>query len=617
MTSWWALTPGQRRRGNDPRPAAATGLGPKKPGDLRTLHTHLRRLTESRTRTPAPPPTSSPNGASASGWIRRSAGTGRGITEPKEGGGANHIVLPFGYTERQYDMIDLRNLNGTGHQAFEPPNNDWLDWTLHVSTVSDGKTLTATLRFSEARKFGGAWWRWSGEDIDDLRRAWKPVQLYKLSLMEDPRSQRTPQPLNPPLYLRVEGEVNTTQTWLRWLTPQTRYDRVPPVDSYKIQWKQSSGSWDAPADVSETTRGPSRQRPVSHFLDGLTPGVEYNIRVIATDSAGDSEPSNEITYTKPAAAQQSLSNTPAEGEPQINGIPEVGQTLSADTTAIADADGLDNAVFQYQWLASDADIPGATGSTYTLTSGDVGKAIRVRVSFTDDGDNEETLTSAPTVVTAGLQLQSATVDGGILTLTYNEALDTGVTLGTTPFAVSVNGSSRSLIAVGVGESNVLLLLSQAVEAGDTVTVDYTAPDGPDFIRDIRGRKAASFSGQAVTNGAASAPLTASVHNVPSSHNGQNAFIFELRFSEDPEPDFSYTTVRDHVFTVAGGSVTSVRRLEPGKNVRWEITVTPDSSAAVAIALNATTDCSAQGAICTEEGGKLSATLEFTVNGPGQ
>ena len=113
------------------------------------------------------------------------------------------------------------------------------------------------------------------------------------------------------------------------------------------------------------------------------------------------------------------------------------------------------------------------------------------------------------------------------------------------------------------------------------------------------------------------PLTATVHDVPSSHNGQDAFIFELRFSEDPKPDFSYTTVRDHAFTVTGGSVTYVRRLEPGKNVRWEITVTPDSSAAVAIALNATTDCEAGGAICTEDGRMLSDPLELTVNGPGQ
>ena len=101
-----------------------------------------------------------------------------------------------------------------------------------------------------------------------------------------------------------------------------------------------------------------------------------------------------------------------------------------------DVDGLDDVIFQYQWLADDADIAGSTGSTYTVVSGDVGKAISVRVSFADDGGNEETLTSAPTVVTAaGLQLQSATVDGVTLTLTYSEELDNGVTLGTTPFAV--------------------------------------------------------------------------------------------------------------------------------------------------------------------------------------
>ena len=40
----------------------------------------------------------------------------------------------------------------------------------------------------------------------------------------------------------------------------------------------------------------------------------------------------------------------------------------------------------------------------------------------------------------------------------------------------------------MGQSNVLLLLSSAVEAGDTVTVDYTVPDGDDFIRDIPGQE---------------------------------------------------------------------------------------------------------------------------------
>ena len=284
-------------------------------------------------------------------------------------------------------------------------------------------------------------------------------------------------------------------TFLEWIAPQGRDDLPPPVDlflaSYKVQWKQTSSSWDTDADVSETITGPGHRRYHSYDLDGLTPGVEYNIRVIATDSVGDSEPSNEITYSLPAAAQQSLSNTPAEGEPRIDGTPEAGQTLSAVTTGITDADGLNEVVFQYRWLADNAEVDGATGSTYTLTSGDEGRAITVRVDFTDDAGNDESLTSAPTVVTAaGLQLRSATVDGATLTLTYDEDLDNSVfPPSEAAFAVNVNGESRTPMGVAVGQSNVVLLLSQAVEAGDTVTVDYTAPDDTGFIQDTRGRKA--------------------------------------------------------------------------------------------------------------------------------
>ena len=45
-----------------------------------------------------------------------------------------------------------------------------------------------------------------------------------------------------------------------------------------------------------------------------------------------------------------------------------------------------------------------TSSTYTVQSSDNGKVIKVRVTFTDDAGNEETLTSAGTseVVLGGL-----------------------------------------------------------------------------------------------------------------------------------------------------------------------------------------------------------------------
>ena len=110
-------------------------------------------------------------------------------------------------------------------------------------------------------------------------------------------------------------------------------------------------------------------------------------------------------------------------------------------------------------------------------------------------------------------------------------------------------------------------------------------------------------------------MTANTHDVPESHNGATAFTFELRFSEAPASGFSYTAVRNHAFTVTGGSVSKVRRLEPGKNVRWEATVTLDSNVDVTIALHPTIDCSVQGAICTSDSGMLSGGLEMAVSGP--
>ena len=90
-------------------------------------------------------------------------------------------------------------------------------------------------------------------------------------------------------------------------------------------------------------------------------------------------------------------NHPATGAPAISGTAQVGETLTADTSGISDADGLTNVAYSYQWLSSrDTEIDGATSSTYTPQASDNGKTIKVRVTFTDDAGNEETLTSAAT-----------------------------------------------------------------------------------------------------------------------------------------------------------------------------------------------------------------------------
>ena len=78
------------------------------------------------------------------------------------------------------------------------------------------------------------------------------------------------------------------------------------------------------------------------------------------------------------------SNTAAAGAPTISGTPQVGEALTALTSDISDADGLDDARFAYQWIRAGADIGGATGSTYTPVAADEGARLKVRVSFTDD-----------------------------------------------------------------------------------------------------------------------------------------------------------------------------------------------------------------------------------------
>ena len=116
---------------------------------------------------------------------------------------------------------------------------------------------------------------------------------------------------------------------------------------------------------------------------------------------GESDTTNNCSSSVTVTVQE---NSAATGAPTISGTAQVGQTLTASTTGISDADGLDNVTYSYQWLADDAEIDGATSSTYTVQSTDNGKVIKVRVTFTDDRGNEETLTSAGTsaVVLGGL-----------------------------------------------------------------------------------------------------------------------------------------------------------------------------------------------------------------------
>ena len=448
-------------------------------------------------------------------------------------------------------------------------------------------------------------------------------------------------------------------------------------------------------------------RKLSNRLELTISGPEPENNEAENDEAENDEP---VT-----------TNNDATGAPTISGTAQVGQTLSADTSDIADDNGLTNVSYSHQWLSDDTNIQDATDSTYTLADGDVGNSIKVNVSFTDDDGNEETLTSASTAavtatvpaapgslsvsvndtrkldlswsapdsdggsavtgykvqwkeasgswntpadvsettvtgtshtvsnLTDGLEytfrvyavnsagtgspsgeesgtprettaptVSSATVDGATLTLTFSEGLTETPLPAVTTFTVNVGQNGRSVNAVAISGSAVTLTLASAVTSADAVTISYAVPSDAAAARlkDLSDNSAASFSGQAVANNTAAVqtPLTASSHDEATSHDGQAEFTFELRFSENLK-GFSYKTLLDHAFTVTGGEVKRVHRLASGSNIRWEIAVSPDGDGTVTIVLPVTTDCAANGAVCTGDGRKLSNRLEITVSGP--
>ena len=359
------------------------------------------------------------------------------------------------------------------------------------------------------------------------------------------------------------------------------------------------------------------------------------------------------------SSQNQAANSPATGWPGITGTVRAGETLTATTDMIEDEDGLTDAVFAYRWVrqdpatSTDADIEGATSSTYTVTDADEGKAIKVRVTFTDDAGNAESLTSdarlfapplaipkketppkstktAETPLTAAIHGAPGSHNGQAVfkfELRFSEDPKEDFSYKTLrDHAFTVTGGTVTGARRLVSGKNLRWEITVQPSGNADVTVELPATTNCAAQGAIctEGGSVLSSPLTLTVNAPEATPppaivesaLTVSVESVPTSHTGSGEFRFRIAFSEAPKSGFSYTTMRDHAFTVTGGSVTGARRLVSGKNLRWEIVVSPDSNGDVTITLPATTDCDAQGAICADGDRKLSNRLELTVSGPG-
>ncbi|KRA66514.1 hypothetical protein ASD79_04420 [Caulobacter sp. Root655] len=263
---------------------------------------------------------------------------------------------------------------------------------------------------------------------------------------------------------------------------------VDGVGALHYQWQHNVGSGFVnivgAADQSTYTLG-----------DGDVGGV---VRVVVsyTDDQGFAE-----SATSPGTASISNVNDAPTGGVAITGTPTENQVLTADTSTLADIDGL--GTLHYQWQRDTGsgyvNIVGALDqATYTLGDADVGGVVRVVVSYTDQQGTAEAVTSAGSAAiagvndphTGGVSITGTPTENQVLTAVSTLADPDG--LGTLHYQWQRDVGSGFANVVGAADQATYTLGDADVGGVVRVVVSYT--DGQGFSE-----SATSASSAAIAN----------------------------------------------------------------------------------------------------------------------
>ncbi|MBO9707843.1 MAG: M10 family metallopeptidase C-terminal domain-containing protein [Caulobacter sp.] len=178
--------------------------------------------------------------------------------------------------------------------------------------------------------------------------------------------------------------ITGTATEDQVLTAVSTLADVDGLGTLHYDWQRNTGSGFVSTGAADQA---------TYTLGDADVGATIRVVVSYTDGQGFSE-----SATSSASAVIANVNDPHTGGASITGPANVGQTLTADTSTLADADGL--GTLHYDWQRDTgsgfASIGAADQATYTLVGGDLGATIRVVVSYTDAHGTAESATSAAT-----------------------------------------------------------------------------------------------------------------------------------------------------------------------------------------------------------------------------
>ena len=265
----------------------------------------------------------------------------------------------------------------------------------------------------------------------------------------------------PVLTATANGE---TQIDLSWTVPDTG---GRALDKYSIDVSADGGTtWGPQADVGSTI--------TTYSHTGLTGGTTRHYRVAAVNPIGTGAFSNVDSATTEAAV---VANNPATGSPVITGTAQVGQPLYASLGSVADADGPSIIVASYQWIrvdgATETDITGATTTPYTPVADDVGKQLKVRLSFTDDLGNPESRTSAATqaVLAAGNNAPEFT-EGTSTTRSVAENTTASTNIGTAIAATDADSGDTLRYTLGGTNAASFAIVSTSGQLQTQAALDF-------------------------------------------------------------------------------------------------------------------------------------------------
>ena len=333
--------------------------------------------------------------------------------------------------------------------------NGLLEITFDPDLRTAAQTLTldvagTTFHFEDATTKGARARHWSSSGL-----SWS---------VDDPVMVKLTEPTVPGAPVLTATANGATQIDLSWTVPDnggsriTRYNIDVSVDG-GTNWVVLVGLLGAATTTFSHT--------------GLTAGTTLHYRVAAENAIGEAAASNVDSATPTAA------NNPATGSPRITGTAQVGQSLHASLGSVADADGPIIIVASYQWIrvdgATETDITGATITPYTPVADDVGKQLKVRLSFTDDLGNPESRTSAATqavLATAGANNAPVFTDGTSTTRSVAENTAGSRNIGTAIAATDADSGDTLEYTLGGTDMASFAIVSTSGQLQTRAALDY-------------------------------------------------------------------------------------------------------------------------------------------------